>query len=206
MNPYSSLTEQQRVAAVGLFEAGYGHKSTAVKLGVGRQAVGVLFERWRIHGREALVEKRTKRQYSFETKLEIVRRYLAGEPAMELCEEFGLSSRRLLTKWARLFGEQGEDGLRPKPKGRPPSRPAPEPGSELERLRAENERLRAEVAYLGKLKALRIRSGSEDTRCRCPHGAVLAAGAAGGGRSGAVDVLGPDPRLAARGDQHPCRR
>ncbi|MEV3939342.1 helix-turn-helix domain-containing protein [Glycomyces sp. NPDC049804] len=152
------MTEAQRAAAVDLFEAGHGHKSTASQLGVGRQAVRNVFERWKIRGREALVEKRTKRTYSFETKLEIVRRHLAGEAtATELVREYQLSSLKLLTKWTRIFRDQGEDGLRPKPKGRPrqpPSR-APEPVSELEQLRAENERLRAQVAYLGKLKALR---------------------------------------------------
>jgi transposase-like protein len=157
LNPYSSLTEQQRAAAVVLFEAGHAHKSTAAKLGVGHQAVRMLFERWQIRGREALVEKRTPRKFTFEMKLEIVRRYLAGEPALELAAEYGLSSRKLLQKWVRLFRDEGEDGLRPKPKGRPPGPPeAPAgPTSELEALRAENERLRAQVAYLGKLKALR---------------------------------------------------
>ena len=46
--------------------------------------------------------------------------------------------------------------MRPKPKGRPgKARFPPVELSELERLRRENERLRAEVAYLGKLRALR---------------------------------------------------
>jgi transposase-like protein len=103
------------------------------------------------------VEQQTKRQYSFETKLAIVRRHLAGEAAMDLCREYGLSSRRLLTKWVRIAREEGEDGLRPGPKGRPkaPSPDSVEAPGELERLRAENERLRAQVAYLGKLQALR---------------------------------------------------
>jgi transposase-like protein len=118
----------------------------------------MLFERWQIHGREALVEKRTQRAYTFETKLEIVRRFLAGEAtAIELAREYGLSSRKLLQKWVRIFHDEGEDGLRPKPKGRPPMPPesSSKSASEFEQLRAENERLRAQVAYLGKLKALR---------------------------------------------------
>ena len=38
---------------------------------------------------------------------------------------------------------------------RPVTREGPAPESEVEQLRRENERLRAEVAYLGKLRALR---------------------------------------------------
>ncbi|MFV2196212.1 transposase [Nocardiopsis sp. LOL_012] len=157
MNPHSSLTSEQRAAAVDLFEAGHGFKATASSLGVGRQALRILFERWKLHGRRALVEKRTKERFPFETKLEIVRRRLAGETATDLCSEYGLSSRKILNKWVRIFHDQGEYGLRPRPRGRPKRREpaASEPISELERLRQENERLRAQVAYLGKLKALR---------------------------------------------------
>jgi transposase len=157
MNPHSSLTEAQRAAAVDLFEVGHGFKTAASLLGVGRQAVRILFERWKIHGREALVEKRTKRRFSFETKMEIVSRRLAGEAAMDLCSEYGLSSRKIVNKWVRIFRDEGEEGLRPKPSGRPkrPLKAPAEPTGELEQLRDENERLRAQVAYLGKLKALR---------------------------------------------------
>jgi transposase-like protein len=68
-----------------------------------------------------------------------------------------LSSPRLLETWVRAYRLEGADALRPKPKGRPRKPDAPPPAElpELERLRRENERLRAEVAYLGKLRALR---------------------------------------------------
>jgi transposase-like protein len=70
--------------------------------------------------------------------------------------ELGLSSPLLLEKWARQYRTEGEEGLRPKPKG-PRTNPgtARYPESEVERLRRENERLRAEVAFLGKVQALR---------------------------------------------------
>lgn len=98
----------------------------------------------------------TKRQFSFEFKLEVVERVLAGETSTALAEEFGLSSPTLVRTWVRQFRERGEDGLRPKPKGRPRGSTAPLPGeeSELDRLRREVEYLRAENAYLGKLRAL----------------------------------------------------
>ncbi|MCF3141631.1 helix-turn-helix domain containing protein [Paenarthrobacter sp. AR 02] len=101
--------------------------------------------------------KPDKRQFSFEFKLSAVQKYLAGEDRVVLAKELGLSSPHLLTVWAGRYREQGEEGLRPKPKGRPRKNPevTVEPESELQRLRRENERLRAEVAFLGKVKALR---------------------------------------------------
>ena len=116
-----------------------------------------LQDRWLIWGRGALVAKPTKRVYAFALKREIVQRFLAGETKMALAEEYALSSPHLIKQWVRRYRAEGEDGLRPKPIGRPtrdPAAPVREE-SELDRLRRENERLRAEVAYLGKLQALR---------------------------------------------------
>lgn len=101
--------------------------------------------------------KPTKRKFSFEFKLEVVQRFLAGETKVALAQEFQLSSPKLIKRWASQYRNEGEDGLRPKSPGRPISRPKSpeEPESELQRLRRENERLRAEVAFLGKVNALR---------------------------------------------------
>ncbi|WP_243076410.1 helix-turn-helix domain-containing protein [Microbacterium sp. SS28] len=101
--------------------------------------------------------KRTRRAFSYETKLEIARRYVAGETALGLAAEFDLSSPQLVTAWARSLRDGGAEALRPRPKGRAPAVPDDPDAevSELTRLRRENERLRAEVAYLGKLRALR---------------------------------------------------
>ncbi|WP_170850729.1 helix-turn-helix domain-containing protein [Arthrobacter sp. OV608] len=99
----------------------------------------------------------TKRSYSFDFKLALVERFIAGGSATDLAVEVGLSSPVLLRTWAQAYRREGAEALRPKPKGRPrkPDAPPPAEISELERLRRENERLRAEVAYLGKLRALR---------------------------------------------------
>ncbi|BAS14301.1 insertion element IS1223 uncharacterized 20.7 kDa protein [Arthrobacter sp. Hiyo8] len=153
----SSLSEEQRAAAVALFETGWGAKSVAAKLGVSKRAIGRLYDRWRVRGGTTLVAKPTKRQFSFEFKLAVVQRFLAGETQVALAQEFQLSSPILIKKWASLYRNEGEDGLRPKPKGRPksPFGAPSQPESELQRLRRENERLRAEVAFLGKVQALR---------------------------------------------------
>lgn len=156
MHARSSLSEAQRAAAVALFEKGVGYMSAARSLDAPRVPVRALYGRWRIHGQGVLVS-RPARSYSFEFKLALVERFLAGETGPDLAVEAGLASRELLQKWVRAYRLEGEDGLRPKPGGRPrkPDSPPPAELPELERLRRENERLRAEVAYLGKLRALR---------------------------------------------------
>lgn len=156
MYPSSSLTAAQRLAAVASFEEGLADRAVSTLLGAPRDPVRRLYRRWRIHGRGALVTKRVKRSYSFEFKLALVERFFAGESASALAEEAELSSPVLLRTWARKYRDEGEDALRPRPKGRPRGSSEPPPGeeSELERLRRENEYLRAENAYLGKLRAL----------------------------------------------------
>ena len=157
MHVRSPLSEEQREAAVAWFEKGIADKAAARVLGVPHSPVKVLYLRWRIQGRGALVAKPTKQVYSFEFKLALVERFIAGETAQDLAAEAGLSSSGLLKNWAAAYRREGADALRPKPKGRPkaPDAPPPEELPELERLRRENERLRAEVAYLGKLRASR---------------------------------------------------
>jgi transposase len=155
LHPRSSLTEEQRLAAVASFQAGLADTAVSTLLGVRRDPVRRLYRRWRIRGRGALVAKRTQTSYSFEFKLALVKRFLAGESAAALAEEAELSSPVLLKTWARKYRNEGEEALRPKAKGRPPGSVSPRvEESELERLRRENEYLRAENAYLGKLRAL----------------------------------------------------
>ena len=156
MRARSSLTEDQRVAAVALFEDGLGAVSAAAKVGGGTKAVVVLYDRWRVRGRNALVEKPDRQHFSFEFKLAVVQRVLAGENKIELAREYGLSSAKIIEPWVRGYRRDGDEALRPKRAGRRPA-PGVDPGeaSELDRLREENERLRTQVAYLGKLRALR---------------------------------------------------
>lgn len=150
-----SMSDEQRQAAVALFASGHGRDAVATQLGVSPGAVRALQNRWRIWGDGALATKATKQQYPFAVKQEIVQRVLAGETKIALAEEYGLSSPQLIAKWLRVSRAEGVDALRPRPLGRPPQPgTAADEESELERLRRENERLRVEVAYLEKLRAL----------------------------------------------------
>ncbi|WP_328524352.1 helix-turn-helix domain-containing protein [Kribbella sp. NBC_00359] len=131
----SSLSERQRAAAIVLFESEWAWGAVAKRLRVSANAVHRLYDRWRVRGGGALVTKPTKRSFSFEFKLDVVRRFLAGETKLDLAREFDLSSPKLIETWARKYRYEGEAGLRPKPAGRRP-KPAAVPGEvgELERL------------------------------------------------------------------------
>lgn len=153
MRKDSTLTAEQRSTIIVMFEAGFGPKATARQLGVSRHRVRTIYDRWRIHGRDALVPKPKTHRYDVATKLAVVQRYLAGESKNDLAQEYGLSSPRTVGRWVQEYKEQGEDGLQPKRRGRPPGAKREE--TEVERLERENLYLRAEVDYLKKLRALR---------------------------------------------------
>ena len=155
MRSRSTLSEYQREQLVDLFEQGYGYWSAASTIKAGVKAAQRLYERWRVHGRLCLMEKPTKTQYSYETKKEVVDRFLAGETAMELATVFHLSSPVLVQGWVRAWRKDGDEALTPKPKGRPKGSASKPPLSEEDKLRQENKLLLAKVAYLEKLRDLR---------------------------------------------------
>ena len=152
MTQHAEWTVARRARAADLFEAGFGADAAATELGMRPATVRSFRHRWRIWGREVLMPTTGRQTYSVELKLEVVHRFLAGETKISLAQAFGLSSPKLVGVWVRTYRTEGAAGLRPKPAGRP--KRDREPETELERLRRENEYLRAEVAYLGKLRAL----------------------------------------------------
>lgn len=151
----SSLSESQREQLIDLFEQGMGYGAAASVLGVSRHAVRSLYRRFRLHGRLCLVQKPTKQQYSFDIKKEVVERYLAGETKMDLAREFSLSSDDLVKAWVRAWRSDGDEALKPKPKGRPKGSSKPKALKEEDKLRRQIARLEAENAYLKKLRDLR---------------------------------------------------
>lgn len=151
----STLSHSDAVSAIELFEQGFTAKSVTIVLDLTGAPVQMLYERWQLRGEGALVT-RERRQYDFLIKLEIVLRHIKGESGRSLCEEFDLPSPSTVANWTSIYRRDGEDGLRPKPRGRPPAMSQePRAESETEALRRENQRLRVEVAYLGKLRALK---------------------------------------------------
>lgn len=138
-----------------LFEAGHGAWSVSRRLKVSRKAVERLYLRWQLHGRLCLVERPYKQQHSFETKKQVVQRFLAGETKMQLAAAFDLSSPQIVGNWIRQWRAGGDEALKSKPKGRPKGSAKPAPLTAEDKLRRENQRLQAENAYLKKLRDLR---------------------------------------------------
>lgn len=155
MHTRSSLTQHQREQLIQLFEQNIGSTAAARELNISRYAAEALEHRYKLHGRLCLMEKPTKQRYPYDIKKEVVTRNLKGESRMHLAQEFGLSSDNLVKKWVRAWRTGGDEALMPKPQGRPKGSTKPKILTEEDKLRREVEKLRAENAYLKKLRDLR---------------------------------------------------
>ena len=93
---------------------------------------------------------RKNQRYSFNTKMEVVIRYLDGDDPDWLAQEYGIKSEKLIHKWARKWQTGGDAGLDPRMR-----RSINGTETELERLRRENYYLQMERDVLITLKALR---------------------------------------------------
>lgn len=155
MRTRSTLTDSQRQLLVEWFEQGSGYTTGANRLSVSKYAARCLYRRWKVHGRLCLVEKPTKQTYPFEIKKEIVDKFIAGESKVDLAANYQLSSDQLVTAWVRAWRAGGDDALKPQRRGRPVGSQAPKPLTSEEKLLRENQLLKAENAYLKKLRDLR---------------------------------------------------
>ena len=119
---------------------------------------------------------RGNRRYAWETKAAAARDHVEnGLTKTEVMAEHGIAGIATLERWCREYRAGGADALRTRPKGGPKgsgSRPKPEPTRERE-LAEEIAYLRAKVAYLEKLRALRAsksRGASEAPSSDCSQG------------------------------------
>lgn len=117
-----------------------------------RFAVGLVVGGKHIHGKLWPMGRKNQR-YSFNTKMEVVIRYLDGDDPDWLAQEYGIKSEKLIHTWARKWQTSGDVGLDPRMRGSINTDANTE--TELERLRRENYRLRMERDVLITLKALR---------------------------------------------------
>ena len=129
--------------------------------GIDDALLGHLWTRYQSEGPSGLLKKQNvKADYAF--KLQVVRDIEENHLTLvEASLKYNVSSSQIRV-WQKIARTQGYDALAiTRPRGRPPKndmgRPRkkkPEEMTELERLRYENECLRAENALLKKVKAL----------------------------------------------------
>ena len=116
-------------------------------------------------GIEGLQHKKQNKTWTADEKYEYVAKVLAGNSYREVGNSAGIASG-LLYQWVRRYKIEGYEGLTAQRKGRPPKEPemkkkivpaelTPSEREEMIRLRAENERLQAEIAVIKKEIALR---------------------------------------------------
>lgn len=114
-------------------------------------------------GMEGLKRSKMKEVYSVQFKLDPIQFMLdTGAAHQKTAMQFRLNNPSLIHRWMKTFNEQGIEGLKPKPKGRPSmsKKPNKQKNKEekiltREELERENELLSLENAYLKKLKAFR---------------------------------------------------
>lgn len=116
-------------------------------------------------GSEALQHKNQNKIWTAEEKYELVAKVLSGSSNKATAISAGIDTG-LLYRWVKCYKMKGYQGLVAQRKGRPPKEPkmkkkiepaelTPSEREEMILLRAENERLKAEIAIIKKEIALR---------------------------------------------------
>lgn len=157
--------EQFKLSVVQSYESGkQGYQSIARRYGLHHETVQRWVAAYRQHGLSGLRKKFS--HYSAEFKLSVLHRMqqeeLSATQAIALFDIRGGAD--VIMDWQRRYHEQGLAGLQPKRRGRPKKMTEPESSKSTDPLPADTrsredllkevEYLRAEVAYLKKLRAL----------------------------------------------------
>lgn len=154
-------TFKERLKYMQLLEKGWSVKRIHKHFGINEELLGVLWVKYQQEGPSALKKKQHIRADGAFKELVLRDQEENGLTNLEVLVKYDISFSAL-NAWRKIVRQAGYQALYvQKPKGRPrqttmarPRKKKPEEMTELERLRYENEYLKAENALLKKVKTL----------------------------------------------------
>ena len=149
-----------KMQVIAYYWQGHSSHATAKKFNVNPEFVLKWVKQYQSGGINAIKPKTSKAKYSSGFKHHVITTMLKEDLSQsEVALKFNISSPALICHWHKAYRLHGMSGLISKPKGRtamtkPFITSKPDDEKTLAELKRENEYLRAENAYLKKLKAL----------------------------------------------------
>ncbi len=157
----AKFSPEEKIQAVRQYlDGNEGGKTIAKSIGVHPSILHQWIKQYEIYGDDAFEKRYTS--YPAQFKLDVLN-YMNehGTSIRETAAIFNIPSYETLRKWKVAFESEGFDALHEKKKGRlslknknTKTKNTQANEGSIEALKAENERLRMEVAYLKKLNAL----------------------------------------------------
>lgn len=125
--------------------------------GISRSMVRDWYRAYSAFGIEGLERKKSKKKYSLEDKIVILRWMKENNASLSITStKFRINNPSLISSWVNAYNKHGIDGLSEKKKGSPSMKKKKINNGNsdyVKKIEHENELLRAELAYIKKLKA-----------------------------------------------------